>query len=50
MPRILLQSDDNGQIDPSVRIYDISLTRNVVQMFIALGFIYMGDAGNCKKI
>ncbi len=28
--------NDNGIIDPSVRIYDISLTRNVVQMFIAL--------------
>jgi F-type H+-transporting ATPase subunit a len=30
--------NDNGQIDPSVRIYDISLTRNVVQMLIALAF------------
>jgi F-type H+-transporting ATPase subunit a len=29
--------DDKGVIDPSVRIYDISLTRNVVQMLIALG-------------
>jgi F-type H+-transporting ATPase subunit a len=28
--------NDNGIIDPSIRIYDISLTRNVVQMFIAL--------------
>ncbi len=42
--------DDNGKIDPSVRIYDISLTRNVVQMLIGLGSIYLGDAGNCKKI
>jgi F-type H+-transporting ATPase subunit a len=28
--------NDQGQIDPSVRIYDISLTRNVVQMLISL--------------
>jgi len=28
--------NDNGEIDTSVRIYDISLTRNVVQMLIAL--------------
>ena len=28
--------DDKGVIDPAIRIYDISLTRNVVQMFIAL--------------
>jgi F-type H+-transporting ATPase subunit a len=28
--------DNKGLIDPSVRIYDISLTRNVVQMFIGL--------------
>ena len=29
--------NDKGEIDSSVRIYDISLTRNVVQMFISLG-------------
>jgi F-type H+-transporting ATPase subunit a len=29
--------NDHGEIDPSVRIYDISLTRNVVQMFISMG-------------
>ena len=28
--------DDRGVIDPSIRIYDISLTRNVVQMLIGL--------------
>jgi F-type H+-transporting ATPase subunit a len=28
--------DADGKIDPAVRIYDISLTRNVVQMLIAL--------------
>jgi len=28
--------NDAGQIDPSVKVYDISLTRNVVQMLFAL--------------
>ncbi len=28
--------NDNGSIDPSIKIYDISLTRNVVQMLISL--------------
>ena len=28
--------NDNGEIDSSVKVYDISLTRNVVQMLIAL--------------
>ena len=28
--------DDKGAIDPSIRIYDISITRNVIQMFIGL--------------
>ena len=42
--------DDKGHIDPSIRIYDISLTRNVVQMLNRAGFIHLGDAGNCKKI
>ncbi len=28
--------NDNGEIDSSVKIYDISLTRNVVQMLLAL--------------
>jgi F-type H+-transporting ATPase subunit a len=28
--------NENGEIDPSVRIYDVSLTRNVVQMLISL--------------
>ncbi len=30
--------DDKGQIDSSVKIYDVSITRNVVQMLIALIF------------
>ena len=28
--------NDNGQVDASVKVYDFSLTRNVVQMFIAV--------------
>ena len=32
----ILAVNDKGEIDSSVRIYDVSLTRNVVQMLIAL--------------
>ncbi len=32
----IVATDDNGHIDPSIRVYDISLTRNVVQMLIGL--------------
>ncbi len=32
----ILALNNNGEIDPSVKIYDISLTRNVVQMLLAL--------------
>jgi F-type H+-transporting ATPase subunit a len=31
--------DSNGQIDESVKVYDFSLTRNVVQMIIALALL-----------
>jgi F-type H+-transporting ATPase subunit a len=31
--------DSNGQIDESVKVYDLSLTRNVVQMIIALALL-----------
>ncbi|MCX8019252.1 MAG: F0F1 ATP synthase subunit A [Chitinophagaceae bacterium] len=31
--------NENGEIDPSVKVYDFSLTRNVVQMFLALGLL-----------
>ncbi|MEJ0081276.1 MAG: hypothetical protein WDM78_10110, partial [Puia sp.] len=34
--------DEKGVIDPAVRIYDISLTRNVVQMLIGLAPVYLG--------
>jgi F-type H+-transporting ATPase subunit a len=30
--------DENGKIDAGIRIFDISITRNVVQMLIALAF------------
>lgn len=36
----ILAIDDKGEIDPSVKVYDISLTRNVVQMLLAL-FIFV---------
>ncbi len=29
--------DSDGKIDTSVRIYDVSITRNVIQMIIAMG-------------
>ncbi len=32
----ILAVNENGEIDPSVKIYDVSLTRNVVQMLLAL--------------
>jgi F-type H+-transporting ATPase subunit a len=32
----IVATDDNGHIDSSIRVYDISLTRNVVQMLIGL--------------
>ena len=31
--------NNDGQIDNTVKVYDISLTRNVVQMFIALALL-----------
>ena len=31
--------DSNGEIDPDIKVYDISLTRNVVQMILALTFL-----------
>jgi F-type H+-transporting ATPase subunit a len=31
--------NENGQIDESVKVYDLSLTRNVVQMIIALALL-----------
>jgi F-type H+-transporting ATPase subunit a len=44
--------DENGKIDPSVSVYDISLTRNVVQMMLALilfGWIMLKIAKRYKK-
>ncbi len=31
--------EDNGKISDSIKVYDLSLTRNVVQMFIALSLL-----------
>ncbi|HEV8079068.1 MAG TPA: F0F1 ATP synthase subunit A [Chitinophagaceae bacterium] len=31
--------NENGEIDPTVKVYDVSLTRNVVQMIIALALL-----------
>ena len=31
--------DDDGKVDESVKVYDISLTRNVVQMIFALALL-----------
>ena len=40
---------ESGEIDPSVRIYDISLTRNVVQMILALFFFTWAMLSIAKK-
>jgi len=37
-PQQIVAVNPDGSIDPSVKVYDISLTRNVVQMFIGLAF------------
>jgi F-type H+-transporting ATPase subunit a len=42
----------DGTVDPSVKVYDISLTRNVVQMMLALAllvFLLVKMAGKYKK-
>ena len=31
--------NDNGQIDDTIKVYDLSITRNVVQMIIALALL-----------
>jgi len=41
--------NDQGEIDPNIRIYDISLTRNVVQMFISLGLFLWVMLAIAKK-
>jgi len=35
----IVAADANGQIDETVKVYDFSLTRNVVQMMIALALL-----------
>jgi F-type H+-transporting ATPase subunit a len=41
--------NDKGEIDPTVKIYDISLTRNVVQMFISLALFLWVMLAIAKK-
>jgi F-type H+-transporting ATPase subunit a len=44
--------NENGEIDPSISVYDLSLTRNVVQMLLALiifGWIMIKIAKRYKK-
>ena len=36
----IIAVNDNGEIDPTVKVYDISLTRNVVQMLLGL-FVFV---------
>jgi len=35
-PQQIVAVNEQGEIDPAIKVYDISLTRNVVQMLIAL--------------
>ena len=35
----ILATNNNGQLDESIKVYDLSLTRNVVQMIIALALL-----------
>jgi F-type H+-transporting ATPase subunit a len=35
-PQQIVAVNDSGEIDPTVKVYDLSLTRNVVQMLLAL--------------
>lgn len=41
--------DENGNIDESVKVYDISLTRNVVQMLLALTIFVLIMVSVAKK-
>ena len=38
-----------AQLMTSVKVYDLSLTRNVVQMIIALGVTGLGHVKHCEK-
>jgi F-type H+-transporting ATPase subunit a len=41
--------NDRGELDASVKVYDISLTRNVVQMLLALGLLVWVMLSVAKK-
>jgi F-type H+-transporting ATPase subunit a len=45
----IVSVNDRGEIDPSVTIYDISITRNVVQMLLALGLFLWVMLAIAKK-
>ena len=48
----IVAADANGNVDESTKIYDISFTRNVIQMFLSLGilvWILLAAAGKYKK-
>ena len=52
LPGKILAVDDAGNLDPSVKVYDLSLGRNAVQMFISvilLIWIMTGVAAKYKK-
>ena len=51
-PGKIVAVDDAGNLDPSVKVYDLSLGRNAVQMLISvilLIWIMTGVAGKYKK-
>lgn len=45
----IIAVDENGRPDASVKVYDFSLTRNVVQMFLALGLLVFLMTSIAKK-
>ncbi|MEJ7683576.1 MAG: hypothetical protein WKG06_38105 [Segetibacter sp.] len=42
--------NDAGQTDKSVKVFDFSLTRNVVQMFIAVILLILLNDKHCEEI
>ena len=45
----IIAVDENGRPDASIKVYDFSLTRNVVQMFVALGLLVFLMTSIAKK-
>ena len=48
-PESIIAVDENGKPDSSVKVYDLSLTRNVVQMFLALIILVLLMTSIAKK-